>query len=145
MRTRLLAAWVHGWQRRVTAGNLYGMTYAGGAPEQGTIYKLAADGTETVLYTFAQTQGAGSSPFAGLTVDAQGSFYGTTSAGGANADGVVFRFASNGTMKLLHSFAGGSDGDEPGCTLLADGAGQLIGTTIHGGHFGAGTIFRVAE
>src|SRR5215469_3349771 len=34
------------------AGNLYGATSGGGTSGQGTIFKLAPDGTETVLYSF---------------------------------------------------------------------------------------------
>ncbi len=67
------------------AGNLYGTTTAGGnAGCQGfgcgVVFKLAPDGTETVLYTF--TGGSdGSEPVAGLVADKAGNLYGTASQG----------------------------------------------------------------
>jgi uncharacterized repeat protein (TIGR03803 family) len=72
------------------AGNLYGTTAAGGASNAGVVFKLSPTGSETVLHTF--TGGAdGGAPFAGLIQDAAGNLYGTTSKGGADDDGVVFR------------------------------------------------------
>src|SRR5271156_763778 len=84
-----------------TSGNLYGTTTAGGASGNGTVFKLAknSDGswTESVLYSFAGgTDGA--TPYAGVTFDASGNLYGTTTAGGASSAGTVFQLAnSNGT------------------------------------------------
>src|ERR1700722_3843323 len=53
------------------AGNLYGTTYAGGATQQGTVFKLAPDGTETVLYSFCKLKycADGAGPVAGLIAD----------------------------------------------------------------------------
>src|ERR1700742_1845144 len=34
------------------AGNFYGATWQGGASNNGTVFKLAPDGTHTILYTF---------------------------------------------------------------------------------------------
>src|ERR1700722_960551 len=34
------------------AGNLYGTTYAGGATQNGTVFTLTPDGTESVLHSF---------------------------------------------------------------------------------------------
>lgn len=41
------------WMR---GGYLYGTTQTGGAHNKGTIFKLAADGTYTVLYSFADAR-----------------------------------------------------------------------------------------
>jgi len=85
-------------------GNLFGTTEFGGAhPENcggtlgcGTIFKIAPNGTETVLYRFTgKTDGA--FPVANLLLDAQGNLYGTTEFGGDSSCnggggcGVVFR------------------------------------------------------
>ena len=74
------------------AGNLYGTTYFGGGSHCrgagcGTIFKLAPDGTETILYAFRRAHGA--NPTAALLLK-NGVLYGTATAGGTNNDGVVF-------------------------------------------------------
>jgi uncharacterized repeat protein (TIGR03803 family) len=45
--------------------------------------------------------------------------------------------------KVLHSFAGGPDGTYPYAGLVGDSAGNLYGTTLYGGAYGAGTVFKV--
>jgi uncharacterized repeat protein (TIGR03803 family) len=76
------------------AGNLYGTTWAGGAHDSGSIFKLEKAGNLTTLYDF--TGGTdGGYPFAGLTQDKAGNFYGTASLGGItkceSGCGVVFK------------------------------------------------------
>jgi uncharacterized repeat protein (TIGR03803 family) len=76
------------------AGNLYGMTSAGGnltcnAPLGcGVVFKVDPSGQESVLYTF--TAPNGSTPEAGLTKDSAGNLYGTTSSGGDTSCGFGF-------------------------------------------------------
>lgn len=132
------------------AGNFYGMTYAGGANGDGTVYELKRDGTETVLHSFAGGSD-GAEPFAGLIMDGAGNLYGTTQYGGMVCNGMgsgcgtVFELAPDGTETVLHAFKGGLDGIEPSCTLFADDAGNLYGTTIYGGLYTSGTIFTIKE
>jgi uncharacterized repeat protein (TIGR03803 family) len=76
------------------AGNLYGTTWAGGTHDSGSIFKLDTTGKLTTLYSF--TGGTdGGLPFAGLTEDQAGNFYGATNLGGmTNCEsgcGVVFK------------------------------------------------------
>src|SRR5438876_7581661 len=42
-----------------STGNLYGTTYVGGAYGAGTVYKLAPDGTLTILHEFNGSDGVG--------------------------------------------------------------------------------------
>ena len=72
-------------------GNLYGTTAYGGTYNQGTVYELTPDGTETVLYSFAGYPNDGSYPYAAMTLDAEGNLYGTTASGGSADDGTVFK------------------------------------------------------
>jgi uncharacterized repeat protein (TIGR03803 family) len=69
-----------------TDGNFYGTTIAGGAnvgDYQGTIFKITASGTLTLLHSFGDTGGTdGYNPIATLVQDTNGSFYGTTFYGG---------------------------------------------------------------
>ena len=135
-----------------SAGNLYGATTGGGggpgASGQGVVFKLAPDGTETVLHSFTLGSGGGG-PLAGLIADSAGNLYGTTQVGGASGQGVVFKLAPNGTggwtESVLYSFTGGSDGGQPFYgSLIADGAGNLYGTTVGGGASGAGVVFKLS-
>jgi uncharacterized repeat protein (TIGR03803 family) len=77
-------------------GNLYVTTESGGTSEGGTVVKLtkptSASGswTPAVLYNFTSAKGA--NPAAGMIFDSKFSnLYGTTSTGGKNEEGVVFK------------------------------------------------------
>lgn len=138
--------------------NLYGTTLEGGATGCytgcGTVFRLAPDGTETVLYSFkAGTDG--DYPYAGVIADTSGNLYGTTSEGGGSACnglgcGTVFKLAPDGTETVLYSFQGGTDGANPVDDLIWDASGNLYGTTVNGGsikscnfHVGCGTVFKL--
>jgi uncharacterized repeat protein (TIGR03803 family) len=144
------------------SGNLYGTTTYGGANGAcaddtgcGTVFKIAPDGTETVLYNFcSQTNCAdGANPWGGaLTLDRHGNLYGTTRLGGnGTQNGVVFRLAPNGTETVLYSFCsqgGGNctDGAAPLAGVIADKQGNLYGTTFEGGpaNFYGGEVYKLA-
>jgi|HubBroStandDraft_6_1064221.scaffolds.fasta_scaffold213792_1 uncharacterized repeat protein (TIGR03803 family) len=131
----------YGSLARDTAGNLYGTTEAGGASGAGTVFKVDKSGTHTVLYSF--TGGSdGANPYVGVIRDAAGNLYGTTANGGAAGLGTVFKLTKTGKEKVLHSFAGGSDGCYPYGGLLRDAAGNLYGTTEVCGASGVGTVFK---
>ncbi|HEY3778600.1 MAG TPA: choice-of-anchor tandem repeat GloVer-containing protein [Rhizomicrobium sp.] len=137
------------------SGNFYGTTVGGGnggceGEGCGTVFKLAPDGTETVLHAFAGGSD-GSGPAAGLIMDISGDLYGTTAAGGGTGCysygcGTVFKLAPDGAETVLYAFQGGSDGGNPSAGLIADKSGNLYGTTQYGGTGGivsAGTVFEV--
>jgi uncharacterized repeat protein (TIGR03803 family) len=137
-------------------GTLYGTTAQGGVGNSGspgcengcgTIYSVTASGSEKVLYKF--TGGPdGFYPTAGL-VDVNGELYGTAFSGGNYRSGkcavlsynpgcgTVYRVSAAGNFKLLHRFAGGSDGGDPDAGLV-DVNGTLYGTTVEGGGSGCG-------
>jgi uncharacterized repeat protein (TIGR03803 family) len=126
------------------AGNLYGTTELGGASNLGTVFRLATDGTVTVLHSFAGAPNDGAQPYAAVISDSGGDLYGTTSVGGTSNVGTVFKLAADGTESVLYSFAGGSDGANPMARLLRDSSGNLYGTTYMGGG-GFGAVFKVAS
>jgi uncharacterized repeat protein (TIGR03803 family) len=102
-----------------------------------------------VLYSFKGVQvHDGFRPFTGLVRDAAGNFYGTTSAGGVGCYtlgcGTVYKLNASGEETILHSFTGGNDGAVSYSSLLLDSAGNLYGTTLIGGIYSYGTIFKVS-
>jgi uncharacterized repeat protein (TIGR03803 family) len=134
------------------AGNLYGTTPYGGAPNClggqnnpvgcGTVFKLSPAGVETV-FSF---QSGGDHPIAGLALDAAGNLYGTTWFLGPRADslGAVFEMRPNGSeAPLLHEFTGLPDGNQPVAGLILDPSGNFYGTTSTGGPLGSGTVFKI--
>jgi uncharacterized repeat protein (TIGR03803 family) len=138
------------------AGNLYGTTYAGGALDQGTVFKLTpnADGSwrESVLCSFCSRTNCsdGEFPEASLIFDQAGNFYGTTFAGGdqelclAGGCGVVFKLTPNSkggwNERLLHTFAD-RPGASPHAGLIFDPAGNLYGTSS--GNTTLGSVFEI--
>jgi uncharacterized repeat protein (TIGR03803 family) len=135
------------------AGTMYGTTNRGGGgcadPGCGTVFKIAPDGTEIVLYAF--TGGSdGGNPIASLILDKAGHLYGTTEFGGTaggcggSGCGTVFKLAPNGTLRVLYTFTGGSDGGQPGASLIRDAQGNLYGTTLFWGA-GFGVVFKITQ
>jgi len=76
-------------------GNLYGTTYIGGDNQFGTIFEITTNGNLTRLVSFTGTGGPspGANPQSGLVQGPDGNFYGTTSLGGANGLGTIFRLS----------------------------------------------------
>jgi uncharacterized repeat protein (TIGR03803 family) len=130
------------------AGNFYGTTTAGGVSNAGTVFKVTRRGKETILYSFTGKPD-GANPVAGLAIDSAGNLYGTTTAGGANGNGTVFKLAiptvSGGewTEEVLYSFGKSPDGTVPVAGVTFDSSGNLYGTTSAGGTSGYGTVFQL--
>jgi uncharacterized repeat protein (TIGR03803 family) len=49
------------------------------------------------------------------------------------------------TYSVLYTFTGGEDGANPSASLIRDKKGFLYGTTLSGGAFGNGTVFRISS
>jgi T5SS/PEP-CTERM-associated repeat protein/uncharacterized repeat protein (TIGR03803 family) len=130
------------------SGDLFGTSSSGGANGDGTVFELVRNGTGYTLTTLVNFAGGnGANPSAGLIADAAGNLYGTTTAGGADGDGIVFEIAKTGsgfagTPVTLYSFSG-PDGSGPSAGLVVDTAGDLFGTTSGGGANGLGAVFEL--
>jgi uncharacterized repeat protein (TIGR03803 family) len=128
-----------------TDHNLYGATVFGGTSNDGAIYKLTPKGVYEVLYSFCSQSNCtdGVNP-AWLMQAADGDFYGTTSAGGENGSGTIFKITPGGKFTLLYTFcseANCTDGSEPQSSLVQTSDGTFYGTTIGGGAYNNGTVF----
>ena len=127
-------------------GLLYGMTSAGGTSNMGTIFGLSTNGDGYAeILSFTVTNG--SAPSGRLFEGADGSLYGTTSAGGANGSGTVFKVNRDGSsFAVLHNFGSTTgDGETPFAGLVQGIGGVLYGTTSIGGSGRAGTVFKLNQ
>jgi uncharacterized repeat protein (TIGR03803 family) len=134
-------------------GVLYGASGGGGLSGVGTVFELVppaspgAAWTEVPLYNFSGPDGA--NPLATVTLASDGTLYGTTSAGGASNLGTVYQLVPPSTQggawaeKVLHSFGGNPDGNEPAAPVVIGSGGVLYGTTVQGGKLNAGIVFAV--
>jgi hypothetical protein len=154
------------------AGDLFGGTYLGGGGVTnllfcsngcGTTYKLhLADGvwTETVLHRFTGKGTDGENPSGSLAFDAAGNLWGATAFGGAGDSstcgdpnggpgqcGMVFELSPNvdgsWTESTQYSFKDATTGWNPFSGVIADKAGNLVGTTENGGSALQGTVFQI--
>jgi uncharacterized repeat protein (TIGR03803 family) len=124
-------------------GNFYGTSYWGGGTNgYGIIYRVTPSGEETILQSFSSSNGGPANPGAGLTLGADGNFYGTSTAGGATGQGTFFKMTPAGALTVLYSFDGAS-GAGPAAELIQTEDGEFFGTTGGGGDSGIGTVFKV--
>jgi uncharacterized repeat protein (TIGR03803 family) len=130
-------------------GTIYGTTFGGGSVGFGTVFALKPSHpgySERVIYNFLGNPD-GSGPFAGVTLDGNGSLYGTTQLGGEGV-GTVFKLtpssSSGYTESILHQFRPGpyGDGVYPYAPLIFDKGGELWGATLGGGYC-CGVLFKV--
>jgi uncharacterized repeat protein (TIGR03803 family) len=127
-------------------GNLYGTTSQFGANFDGTVFEITPEGVLTTLYNFCSQANCtdGSYPYGGVVYFA-GNLYGTTSSGGSNGDGTIFKLTLGGQLTTLHSFcsqANCADGYSVYDAMI-EANGKLWGTTQQGGSNGFGTVFSI--
>lgn len=135
-------------------GDLFGETHGGGGlSDLGAVFEVvnSSSGYSSTPKFLAGFSGEdGGYPYGGLIADANGSLFGTTYGGGVAGYGTVFEIpfdTSTGSYAsapvTLFSFDY-TDGVSPEAGLIADGNGNLFGTTDGGGTGGFGTVFELA-
>ena len=100
--------------------------------------------TFTVLHTFANTPD-GAFPVAPLIRDTAGTLYGTTSFGGTETAGTVYKLDKDDTETVLFSFEaviGQASGAFPSGNLIMDKQGNLYGTALEG-KGGSGVVYKL--
>jgi uncharacterized repeat protein (TIGR03803 family) len=131
-------------------GNLYGTTsYGGGGTGPtgegcGIIFAILASSHQMkILHTFSGPDGCVPG---GLLLGSDGTLYGTTSRGGEDNFGTVFKLDRTQNLIMLHSFDGVTDGAYPPGGLVMDAAGSIFGATSENTYPAtqtAGTIFVI--
>lgn len=130
--------------------NVYGATVFGGAYEVGTIYRVSPEGVFTPLHSFGANPLDGTYPNGGLILGSDGNFYGTTSAGGNDNVGTIFRMTPQGEVTTLHSFGLNqipTGGARPVSNLTEGRDGWLYGVTGFNEDSinDYGTVFRISK
>jgi uncharacterized repeat protein (TIGR03803 family) len=139
-----------------------GNLYATASFPQGTVFKLRPpkgaekSWKETTLYSF--TGGAdGGYPYSGITLGADGSIYGVTSAGGNTSGpcqnhggcGVIYKLTKSRTAPwletVLWTFSGNAGGGEPYSVLVPGPGGRYYGTAYGGDVGNSGDIFSIRK
>ncbi|NOS70598.1 MAG: hypothetical protein HOP33_11790 [Verrucomicrobia bacterium] len=136
----------------LSGGMLYGV---GGSPANfpaGMIYKVSTNGSGfTVIHQF--TGGSEGSFPAGRVVISGNTIYGVTYQGGTNfnlnnqfgGDGIIYRVSTDGSdfsvLRRLDATAG--DGYKPEFGMVLSGS-TLYGTTLQGGDFDRGAVFKIS-
>lgn len=122
------------------AGDLYGTT-----PQ--VVYELANSGSGWTESTIGSLLNSHLGESYGALLLRNGVFYGASVDGGHYSEGAVYSLtpSSKGyTLSVIYSFMSKKDGDGPEGGLVADGAGNLYGTTTAGGVDLNGTAFQLA-
>jgi uncharacterized repeat protein (TIGR03803 family) len=141
-------------------GFLYGCAvWPFAAAGSGILYRMVPSGTHfEVLYRFTAVDGNGNNSdgancYEPLVEMRPGVFYGAARFGGANGNGVVFRYslAKPGVVETVHAFsavnAAGEnfDGANPYARLTRGNDGELYSTASFGGAYGSGVVYRIGR
>ncbi|MEQ1739081.1 MAG: choice-of-anchor tandem repeat GloVer-containing protein [Methyloglobulus sp.] len=132
-------------------GNFYGTTTNGNAAG-GAVFKMTPAGVVTVLHQFGAVLNDGYSIDNGIlrptppVQTADGTLYGTTTSGGLNGVGIVYKLTTTGIYSIIHHFVfGATEGSRPSASLVVGNDGNLYGTSTIGGQptGTSGTVFRI--
>ncbi len=123
-------------------GKGYGMTFTGGANNNGVLFELnVVTGAFAKKFDFEESS-SGAFPMGSLIQAADGKLYGLTSMGGIYGKGTLFSYdLSTNQFQKLNDFDGPM-GATPVGTLVEAGNGRLFGITRGGGAWGVGVVFE---
>ena len=125
-------------------GNLYGVTYWGGAYNGGALYKLSTKGKLILLYSFGSGWDS-LNPEGSVVLDEAGNLYGTSSWGGPAQAGTIWKVNRKGKETILHSFGcGRSDGCYTHAGVTRDSKGNLYGVAYWGGANDWGALYKLS-
>ena len=133
----------YGQLTEASDGWLYGTTYAGGASNLGTIFRIAKNGSGfKVLRSFSDPNFL----YGCVVEGTNGGLYGTAAGGGSHSGGAVFSIAKDGGGFLtIHNFDPSSgDGTAPVSGMLLATDGMLYGTCSKGGSTNLGAVFKIS-
>jgi uncharacterized repeat protein (TIGR03803 family) len=126
-------------------GFLYGTTFQGGIGSisfgVGTVFKCSTNGVFQTLVVFDPFAGANAYPLTGLIQGSDGNLYGTSSSGGVQNAGTVFKMSTDGaSTAVLYTFSTNSSNGYNPNSIIQGQDGNFYGTTQSGGPRG-GVIY----
>ncbi|HEY2446777.1 MAG TPA: choice-of-anchor tandem repeat GloVer-containing protein [Rhizomicrobium sp.] len=116
-------------------GAFYGTTTNGGSQRKGTAFKLSG-GSVSVLHEFSDGSD-GAYPWAPPVQTPDGNLYGVTDTG--SNPGRVYKIAPSGKFSVIATLPSKTQ-----APLVMANDGNFYGTTMGGGDFNAGTVFRLS-
>ncbi len=129
---------------------IYGTCQLGGTSNKGTIWEWNIT-TSSFALRATFTGANGEEPFGGMVEGTTGVLFGTTSKGGANGTGSIYRFTPPSTLALRVSMAAAplplllnATGRAPRAGMIKAQNGTLYGSCSGGGTNGVGTVFEFA-
>ncbi len=125
-------------------GYLYGVCELGGTNNNGTLWRIAKDGTDfSVIEAFSQSIDGVNGAYGSVTVGADGKLYGIAS-GGTSGDGALFKINAVAPYNFTTvSLTAASSGKSPRATLYQASNGSFYGVCDKGGSQNLGTIFKL--
>ncbi|MCX6248336.1 MAG: T9SS type A sorting domain-containing protein, partial [Bacteroidetes bacterium] len=121
-------------------GKLYGLTFRGGSYNYGVIFSYdPSTGLFMDHHNFDSINGA--VPLGGMIKGSDGNYYGLTTIGGIDNQGILFKFnPGTNIFTSLYSFSQAT-GSRPRSSLIKASDGTLYGMTQQGGLNSMGVIF----
>jgi len=114
--------------------------YKGGIGGNGTIFSVQTDGSNpSTDYQFTGSSnsptalGDGTLPHSGLLAGPGQTYYGVTSGGGVNGQGVIYSYTPGGSVTTLYAFDGTTGGNPHGQLIWNSANTLLLGMTRNGG------------
>ncbi len=126
-------------------GTAFGTNANGGLSSYGSVYQLIPGGgtwTGMDIVNFPDRAG-GRNPMAGLAFDSVGNVFGATSQGPTAA--TVFELTPSGSGWTYQVIYGFPRAQGPYANLTIDTAGNLYGTSLTGGVYGYGSVFKLTH
>jgi uncharacterized repeat protein (TIGR03803 family) len=123
-------------------GAFYGTTFGGDFVGEEMIFRVTTNGQLTTLHTFTNAWEGFGLVRSYLALGSDGSFYGTTAAGGSDGLGIAFKAATNGVVSTLCSFVL-TNGGPVGSHLTLGHDGNFYGASVGRGSSSGGSVFRV--
>lgn len=125
-------------------GLIYGTARTGGAFDQGTVWRMSADGNGFTVIAHFSSIFPGIWPEAAPVFGPDGRLYGTCSSGGSNNGGTLWRVNPDGSaFTVLRHFQSAMDGSRPVGSPLFGPDGRLYGTCSLGALNNLGSVWQI--